>query len=687
MTTLTRLMPMRYLRSGMLPLLVLASVAAHRSHLPPPATVTPGDSGAVHDTLRLYYMGHAVGYERYDVVGDAEGTRLSADFDYSERGRRTHLASTYRVARDYTPQLLEIARVTDAGSTVDTRVEVRGRMASVLRRDTTRVALPAVAFAISGNAPVSQNLLMLRYWLAHGKPKSLGVVPGGPVNPVTIEWRGRDTIPEIGTSGVLDRYAVNGVVWGFETVWLDGQGRIAGLTTRTGNLTLEAVRVQLEPYYARLMASATRDRLADLAAYSVGVRPIASGTIALEGATLIDGTGRDAIPNATVVVTQGRIVAAGPRTGISVPAGAQRINVAGKTIMPGLWDMHTHAMMVEWAPVYLAAGVTTVRDMGNELDFIVRLRAAVDSGHGLGPHLLLAGLVDGGGPNSFGALDATTPAEGVAIVNRYHQLGFEQIKLYDLLKPDVVGAITREAHRLGMTVTGHVPRALGLLATIDSGQDHIAHLAIRGEAGSDSVARVIAFLKMHGTVMDPTESWNEMGGHSAQEPVAHFIPGTALLPPVLAQRINASGSPNVDSATAHARLAGSLAIIQQLHEAGVLVVAGTDNGVPGFSVYREVELYEKAGFSRMDALRAATAVSARAMRLDGEVGTLEPGKRADLIVLDANPLDALANLNTVRFVMKQGVTYRTADIWKAMGFQLQAQASGLRAQTSGLRPQ
>ena len=138
----------KFLLCVVFPLLVLTSTAAHRFHDRPEARgrrPQGNDLGAVHDTLRLYYMGHAVGYERYDVVREAEGTRLSADFDYSERGRRTHIGATYRVARDYTPQLLEIARVTDGGSTMETRVEVRGRMASVLRRDTTRVALPAVA--------------------------------------------------------------------------------------------------------------------------------------------------------------------------------------------------------------------------------------------------------------------------------------------------------------------------------------------------------------------------------------------------------------------------------------------------------------------------------------------------------------------------------------------------------------
>jgi hypothetical protein len=324
-------------------------------------------------------------------------------------------------------------------------------------------------------------------------------------------------------------------------------------------------------------------------------------------------------------------------------------------------------MQVEWAPMYLATGVTTVRDMGNEIDFELPLRDAIQSGRAIGPTLLLAGLVDGPGPDAFGVVTAGTPDEGRAVVRRYHELGFQQMKLYTLLSPAVVGAITSEAHRLGMTVTGHVPASLTVLAAVDSGMDHIAHLPIRGEPGSDSVRHIVEGLRAHGTVLDPTASWGELLGHSTAQPVASFQPGVDELPPALAMRIAAMGVRTIDTATAHARLARTLGIIRELHEAGVSVVAGTDEGVPGFSVSREMELYQAAGFSPIDALRAATAVSARAMHLEREVGTLEPGRRADLLVLDRDPLEDVGNVRALRMVMKAGVLYRASDLRRAAG--------------------
>jgi imidazolonepropionase-like amidohydrolase len=141
-----------------------------------------------------------------------------------------------------------------------------------------------------------------------------------------------------------------------------------------------------------------------------------------------------------------------------------------------------------------------------------------------------------------------------------------------------------------------------------------------------------------------------------------------LPPPFVQFRVANWGAAGTDPATAHARLQRSLDIIAALHKAGVPIVAGTDEGVPGFSVYRELELYVKAGFSPMDALRSATSVSAAALGLEKETGTIEAGKHADLLVLDKNPLDDISNIRTVRYVMKDGALFESAALWRVAGF-------------------
>ncbi len=635
----------------------------------PSSSPAAADSGVVADSLRLYYVGHAIGYEHYRVSREPAGFVATADFDYVDRGRRTHVVDTMHLRSDYAPRRLDVLRVTDTTTTVVARVEVDGRQARVTGPAGSReVALPPAAFVVAGDQPMSQHLLLLRYWLSHGRPSSLAVVPGGPTNALTIVDRGRTTLTVGGRAMTFTRYSVDGVVWGVESVWVDREGRLAVVTSGGGGgLELEAIRTALVPAYARIMAVVIRDRMADLASISRRVHPIATGTVALVGGTLIDGRGGPAVPNATVVVRAGKVVDAGPADRVAVPPGATRIDVRGKTVMPGLWNMHVHLHQMEWLPVYMAAGETTVRDMGNEIDFELALRHAVESGGAIGPTLMLAGLVDGGGPNAFGAVTADTPDEGRAVVDRYHALGFPQIKMYDLLQPAVVGAITREAHRLGMTVTGHVPRALGLYVTIDSGQDQIAHIPIRGVAGSDSVRRQVAFVAAHHVAIDPTASWGDLLRHSTAEPVTDLVPEVPDLPPVLRQRIEQMGA-HTDTARAHAIARNMLGVLHELHAAGVPLLPGTDEGVPGFSLYRELQLYTMAGMSTMDALLAATSVSARALGMAGRVGSLVPGLEADLIVLDGNPLDDIRNVSRVHFVMKHGVLYRNADLWRAVGF-------------------
>ena len=645
---------------------------------------------AVSDSLRIYYVGRPVGWEHYTIATGAAGVQLDADWSYIDRGRRIHTQAAMKLAADYAPLSLKVDRLTDTSRTPALDVSVAARQATIVRNaSTSKIDLPPVAFAISQYTPVSQHLALLRYWKAHGSPSSLAVFPADPLNPVKIRSQGTDNVTVGGRKLSLTRYSIDGVVWGIEYAWLDSDGRLAMFTSAAGGLSTKAVRAELVPAYDDLMQIATRAAIRDLTAISsasapmaIGSRPVVqdlaaktsgrpagAGRVALVGATLIDGSGRAAIPDATVIVADGLIVAAGPSATVKVPLDTKSFDVRGKTIVPGLWDMHAHLHQIEWIPVYIAAGVTSVRDMGNELPFILALREAIDSGRVTGPRLHLAGLVDGDGPNAFGAFSANTPEEGRAIVRKYHDFGFEQMKLYDLLSPGVVSAICDEAHKLGMSVTGHLPRSLSITAAVDSGMDQFAHLPVRGDPSSDATKATIAYLKAHGTVIDPTESWNEIGGHSRDESVQTFQPVLQHLPPPFVQfRVANWGSATTDPATAHARLQSSLATIRALHEAGVPIVAGTDEGIPGFSVYREMELYVMAGFSPMDALRAATSVPATALHLEREVGTIEAGKVADLIVLDKNPLDNISNIRTQRYVMKDGRMYESSALWKVAGF-------------------
>jgi imidazolonepropionase-like amidohydrolase len=628
-------------------------------------------------TLRLYYLQKPIGYERYEISPDgpnpstADALKLTADFDFTDRGGRVQLAATLRTKSDFTPLSFEAKGKSYRFVNVDSNVRVEGSDALV-RADgaaESRVTLPAQLFTVDGYAPFSVQMLLLRYWKQHGQPRLLRTVPGQPANDVIVEARGREAIRMGGSVMSLERFAIDGVVWGRETLWLDERGSLAAAITRAGGLSLEAVREDLEPALVQFVQRATRDRIGDLESITRANVPLKSGTYAMAGATIVDGTARPPVPDGVVIVRDGRIADVGPRASVPIPADVPTVDVSGKTLVPGLWDMHTHVTQIEWAPVYLASGVTTVRDMGNEFEFITVLRDAIASKRALGPRLLLAGLVDGPGPNAFGVYYAATPEDAKRVVGKYHDAGFQQIKIYSLITPPLVEAICAEAHRLGMTVTGHVPNGMTIDQAARAGMDHIAHLGIRGEAGSDEVNKTIAVLRERKTVIDPTQSWNELLGHAAGTPIAAFQPGVAKIPSPLNRLFSNAGAAGIDAAAARTRLERGLRIVKALHDAGVPVVVGTDEGIPGHSVHREIELYVEAGFTPLEALQAATIVPARAMKLEAELGTIEKGKRADLVVLNANPLEQIRNIRTVRWTITDGRVYDAQALWRAVRFQ------------------
>ncbi len=505
----------------------------------------------------------------------------------------------------------------------------------------------------------------------HDRPGAIVAVPGDPTTNVMVEARGDAKLELPGNDAVtLRRFSIDGVAWGREILYLDQASRFAAIVTRANLLPLEGVREDLlvaHPALLQAILADAADEEIAVARANDRVEPIAERDFALVGARIVDGSTRGAIADGAVVVRGGRIAAVGSRQSVTVPAGMRTIDARGKTIIPGLWDMHAHVALPEWGPEYLGVGVTTARDMGGETGFLTRFRDSIAAGTIIGPRLLLAGLVDGSGPEAFGTVYADTPEQGRAVVDAYHTRGFQQMKLYTLIKPDVAGAIIRRAHELGMTVTGHVPRAMTLSSMVDSGADNVAHLPVRGDTSSAVVKQQIQMLAAKHTVIDPTVSWNELLGHAAATPLASFQPGFAEAPWPLRSSYGSVRNSG-DSAAAGRALRAQLGVIKAMHDAGVRIVAGTDYGLPGFSLLRELELYVAAGLSPLDAIRSATSVPAEVMGLSRDVGTIETGKRADLVVLDADPLADIRNVRRGRWVVVNGRMYEMAALRRVVRF-------------------
>ncbi|HEY1271945.1 MAG TPA: amidohydrolase, partial [Terriglobales bacterium] len=579
------------LRTGLGPfLLALACLGQQPASVPTPQQAAVIEQGK----FRLHKFEQAIGEEDYTIVGDGDTRLLKSDFLFRDRNTSVPLSASLRFAPDWSPLQFEVKGKNSRLTGIDDAVRVDGNTVHV-RQDKieSEENRPEKFFTIAGYAPTAVQALLMRYWLTHGSPDRLKTFPAGEVR---IEDRGADRVENQGQSLSLERYSISGLIWGRETVWLDAQKQLFALVSVDAEFDhFEAIRDGFEATLPALVAKAGSDQMAALAEIASKFPGRKTGKLALVGGTLVDGTGAPPVPDATVVVDGDRIVAAGPRSKVVVPKDASVIDTRGKTILPGLWDMHAHFEQVEWGPIYLAAGATTVRDVGNELEFISAVRDAIRDGRGLGPRLLLAGIVDGSGPAAIGVQRVDTAEQAQDWVNRYHQAGFQQIKIYSSMKLENVAAIAKAAHAAGMTVTGHIPIGMDAYQGVNAGMDQINHIqyiadimrpptvplpekptrAQRMQAvaaidlDSPEARKAVDFLKQHGTVVDDTMALMEdIFTQTAAHPPSSFEPGVNKLAPELAQQFAAPvGPPDPLESTNRAVFQKYVQIVGALHRA------------------------------------------------------------------------------------------------------------------------
>ena len=631
-----------------------------------------------HGVYQVHSLLHAIGTEEYTITDLRDGRRtITSTTTTNDRGTKRTITATLTYGLHFEP--FSLTQQSSPAAVSET--EIKGNSATVKELDQTRtMAKPAIAFVGAAYMPAAVQMTLMRYYTAHHEPTRIPILRASPqALPLEIKLVGNDAFQIKGQMVRLKRYTVANLMFGREILWMNDSNRVAATMTFAGGLPQEEVLDEYESATNSIFHSGVRQEMLDLADIDLQAPPEASGTYAIVGARLIDGTGSPAIEHATVLIKNGRIVSAGPWL---PPPGVRIIHAEGKTLLPGLWEMHTHYSGVEFGPALLAAGVTTARDCGGEFDFLTTIRSAIDAekNNVLGPRLLFAGLIDAGGPLAFGAFDAETPAEGVRIVDLYADNHFEQIKVYTQLKPDVLRAITAEAHKRGLTVTGHVPAAVNTFQGIDDGMDQINHLQFitrgmrpEGDTGpvdlnSQRAKDLIALLKAKNIVVDPTDGWGEMAGHPKSIDAASFEPGVNAAPYTLASKFRAMGVPATDASKFRARMDENLKVIKALYDAGVPIIAGSDTGLIGYGLDRELELYVQAGMTPMAAIQTATLNAARAMRLDSESGTIQPGKRADLVLLDANPLDNISNIRRVDKVITDGRMYDSKKLARSVGF-------------------
>lgn len=431
--------------------------------------------------------------------------------------------------------------------------------------------------------------------------------------------------------------------------------------------------------------------------------------------TVIDATGTAAKPDMTVVISGRRIAVIGNSAATHIPQDVQVINAAGKYLIPGLWDMHVHWGDTEYLPLFLANGVTGVRIMwggARQQDW----RRQSDSGQLLAPHLVIASaIIDGPKPFWPGSISVSNEAQARQAVVQAKQEGADFVKVYSFLPREEYFAIADESKKQGIPFAGHLPLAVSAEEASSAGQksfEHLFGLLPACSTRSDEIAKassadlvdemaaqqpsfwgehvralrqveldtyspekasaLFAILKKNGTWQCPTLTLLRSIAYVddaafVNDPRVKYMPGWARSEWSPAAAINSFGprTPE-DFAFAKKEFQKDLELVAAMQHAGVGILAGTDTSnpfcIPGFSLHDELGLLVKAGLTPMQALQAATLNPARFLGTEKDFGTIEEGKVADLLLLDANPLEDIGNTRKIASVVYGGRLYSKADL-------------------------
>ena len=614
-------------------------------------------------------------------------------FEFTDRGRGPNTITRAVMDENGLPVLLEITGHDYLKNAVSEKYERSGGRA-VWRNDAEQghQVVTGPAYYPPLNGPPQETELLARA-LLRSPQSGLDLLPNGREK---IEPQGGITVHKGEESKKVLLYALTGS--GFEPsyIWLDEQGSLFATCGNWPSLIREGWESAL-PDLAKAQDARTAEReksqVARLARH-LGPAGRGAGVFAITGARLLDPASGTVRPGTTVVVSGDRITAVGPDGQVELPAGAETVEAKGRTLMPGLWDMHVHLATLDGL-MHLAAGVTTVRDLANDTDFLVDLRRRFDAGEVLGPRILMAGILDGPGPYA-GPTKAlvSTREEAFHWVDRYADLGYVQIKIYSSVDPALVPAIAERAHSRGLRVSGHIPNGLKAEQAVREGFDEIQHTnflvlnfldgvdtrtparfievakhAAELDLKSDRVRAFFALLKERGTTVDPTVNAFEgmfTGRPGQLDP--SFAAVVDRLPPQVRRNLYGGGLPVPEGMDQRYRdsFQTMLKIVRALHDNGIPFVAGTDS-LAGFGLHRELELYAKVGIPTMDILRAATIVPARIMKRDKDLGTIEPGKIADLILVDGRPDVTIGDIRRVALTVKGGVVYEPAALYREIG--------------------
>ncbi|MHA7871438.1 MAG: amidohydrolase family protein [Hyphococcus sp.] len=646
---------------------------------------TSAEAAPEQETFAVVIAGTRVGHLTVDHNGD----EAVIDFDFKNNGRGPTIAETVRFDDAGVPVSWSVAGNTTFGNEIEesyTREGAEARWTDSTGSGAATVDTPTLyisQFASPYAAYVYARPLL------NDSDRAMPALPAGELRLTEMETL---TVNGASEETSVTTYALSGADLDPDYFALDGDGKLFAFMTPRIIVIREGFEAE-EERLRNLAADYGAARFEDIQqryAHNYGA-PVRIRNVRVFQPETLD------MSAPVSVVVEGERIAAIEAADASGADNEVVIDGAGGSLIPGLWDMHGH-MGDDDALVNVLAGVTSVRDMGNEIDVLEPLREKIESGVLAGPRISMSGFIEGVSPtnNSTGEL-AASEAEAVDLVRMYADRGgYHQIKIYSSVKGEWVEAMAAEAHANGMRVAGHIPAFSTPDEMIEAGYDEITHInqvmlswvlgpeddtrtlaRITGmrkfadlDLESERVQKTINLMVENNIAADPTTVIHEFGllGRNGETRIGvrDYIENM----PVAVQRNAKVALLNVadeeEDAAYRAAFETIIDTLTMMHERGIFLVPGTDMG-GAFELHREVELFQAFGFSPAEALRRATYDMAGYMGFANDIGSIEPGKLADFFLVPGDPTEDLKAIKTIAMVSRGGTIYFPSEIYPEFG--------------------
>lgn len=653
------------------------------------ATAAPATGTVTHYTITI--QGKVSGKQ---VVTAKPGGKVSTEFTYRDNGRGPDIFEEIAVGKTGQIESFKATGKSTFGAPIEeTFNRTGGSIKWKSKADAGEMANAANGLYIPVENSLETVAIGLRA-LIRAPGMKLGALPSGQL--AASRLFEMPVTGESGKKGKVALYAITGVslepnyIW----MWANGKPAEAGMF----GITFPGFSVMEKGWEKNADALLKRQLEAD----SITLRKLADKMIRKHpGVTVVRNVrwfdSEQAVMKgpSDIYIHRGRIAAIYPANSV-LTADARVIDGSGKTLLPGLFDMHGHTS--PWDSVlHVAGGVTTLRDMGNINSALNDLKTRIDAGESVGPHIVPTGFIEGQSPhNASGGFTVKDVDEARKAIDWYSQHGYRQIKLYNSMRPEWIQPVTAYARERGIRVSGHIPAFMRAEEAVRAGFDEIQHInqvmlnfLVKKEDDTRTLLRfylvgdnanqidldgapVNDFVKLlvdKKTAIDPTLTAFEamfLQRQGAPNPSFRFVANN--VPPTirrawLTNSMDVTDKNEVPFRKSYEKLLG---LVKKMHDAGVPMLAGTDD-IAGFTLHRELELYVQAGIPAREVLRIATWNGAKYSQVLERTGSITVGKDADLIMIDGDPSVNISDIRRVMMTMKAGAVHIPAEVYEAVG--------------------